>query len=537
VTRGRDRELRLAVRPHESSTPAAVAASVTELLGPGWTVRPLAAGSDILVLTRLGPAPAGTPEHARASHEAAYTLLRSGRFVQVEADVPVRGYADQEQGHDPAGLAVSDLPLDWPRLILRWSAALDLMDPAVRGGVGVLVGQPDTGYSVHPNLGLAGLDLDHDRDVIDGDDDAADNLGHDPLYAWPFVGHGTSTASVVVGHGPPDQGIQGLLSAGKVVPVRATESVIQVFDTDVAQAVAWARQVGCHVITMSLGGKGLFGLHAEIQRAVDAGLIVMAAAGNYVRFVTAPASYDNCLAVAATGPGDERWDGSSRGPAVDVAMPGAQVPVARWDLAGRAYVAPSDGTSFAVAHLAAAAGLWLAHHGRDALIARFGAPGLQAAFLATLHQPGVCVRPPDWDDDWGIGRVDLVGLLQAPLPAPAPPPVAGSTTAVPPVARSATAVLSAGAGLPPPGVDTVVRIARALGRPEAEVRARLGQLLEAADDARLDELLRGHEGELVYLAYADASFAEALSSTSLAPVDLDVHGVSGALAARLRRVP
>ena len=33
-------------------------------------------------------------------------------------------------------------------------------------------------------------------------------------------------------------------------------------------------------------------------------MIVMAAAGNYVRTVTAPASYDNCLAVAATGPGD-----------------------------------------------------------------------------------------------------------------------------------------------------------------------------------------------------------------------------------------
>jgi hypothetical protein len=34
---------------------------------------------------------------------------------------------------------------------------------------------------------------------------------------------------------------------------------------------------------MSLGGKGFFGLKGEIQRAVDAGMIVMAAAGNYVR--------------------------------------------------------------------------------------------------------------------------------------------------------------------------------------------------------------------------------------------------------------
>ena len=114
------------------------------------------------------------------------------------------------------------------------------------------------------------------------------------------------------------------------MPIRATESVVQVFDSDVAKAVAHARQVGCHVVSMSLGGKGFFGLKGEIQRAVDAGMIVMAAAGNYVGTVTAPASYDNCLAVAATGPGDTLWVDSSRGIAVDVSMPGSCVHVAAY---------------------------------------------------------------------------------------------------------------------------------------------------------------------------------------------------------------
>ena len=67
------------------------------------------------------------------------------------------------------------------------------------------------------------------------------------------------------------------------MPIRATESVVQLFDSDVAKAVAHARKVGCHVVSMSLGGKGFFGLKDEIQRAVDRGMIVMAAAGNYVR--------------------------------------------------------------------------------------------------------------------------------------------------------------------------------------------------------------------------------------------------------------
>ena len=35
-----------------------------------------------------------------------------------------------------------------------------------------------------------------------------------------------------------------------------------------------------------------------------------------------------------------------------------------------------------------------------------------------LRWPGVCIVPTGWDDDWGIGRVDLLNLLHAPLPAP-----------------------------------------------------------------------------------------------------------------------
>ena len=246
------------------------------------------------------------------------------------------------------------------------------MSADVRGGKGIRIGHPDTGYTDHPNLTLVGLDLNLDRDVVDNDDDALDDLEQHPLWPLPFPGHGTSTASVIVGHGPPAVGIEGLAPEARLVPIRATESVIQLFDSDVAKAVAHARRVGCHVISMSLGGKGFFGLREEIQQAVDSGIIVMAAAGNYVRFVTAPASYDNCLAVAATGPNDSLWEGSSRGRAVDVAMPGAQVYNARFTDDKQPFVGQGNGTSFAVAHLAAAATLWLAQHGRDALIRSTG---------------------------------------------------------------------------------------------------------------------------------------------------------------------
>ncbi len=511
MTDDRAYEIRLVAAPKRPNTVAAVRVVVRDTLGEGWRVQRLLPRSPLVLVRGRSTDVVGTEGHARESHEAAVALARTGRFDKVEADVPTRGYADQEKA--PLETAEAAPPLDWVHRILRWDAALAAMPAGVRGGKGIRIGHPDTGYSDHPNLGRTGLDLNTDRDVIDGDNDALDDLDQHPLWPLPFPGHGTSTGSVIVGHGPTNEGIAGLAPEAKLVPIRATESVVQVFDTDVAKAVAHARLVGCHVISMSLGGKGFFGLKDEIQRAVDAGIIVMAAAGNHVRFVTAPASYDNCLAVAATGPGDSRWDGSSRGVAVDVAMPGQQIYNARYTDDKRPFVGLGNGTSFAVAHLAAAAALWLAQHGRDKLVARYGARKIQAAFLAVLRWPGVCIVPSGWVADWGIGRVDLFNLVTAPLPN------LPELEAVDPFGAAAN--------------DAASRIAYAINADPVRVRTRLAELLKASDPQELAERLELHEGELVYLAYTDPEFAAAVSSTAETGAvrpDFETAGVSTSLA-------
>ena len=504
-------EIRLIAAPKSPNTVAAVREVVRDTLGKDWRVQRLIPRGPLVLIRGRSTAAVGSPGHARESHDAAVALARTGRFDKVEADVPIRGYAENEQPVLEAAEAAP--PLDWVHRILRWDAALAAMPAGVRGGKGIRIGHPDTGYTRHPNLGMAGLDLNVDRDVIDSDNDALDDLEQHPLWPLPFPGHGTSTSSVIVGHGPVNEGIAGLAPEAKLVPIRATESVVQVFDSDVAKAVAHARLVGCHVISMSLGGKGFFGLKGEIQRAVDGGIIVMAAAGNYVGFVTAPASYDNCLAVAATGPGDSRWDGSSRGAAVDVAMPGEQVHNARYTDDKRPFVGPGNGTSFAVAHLAAAAALWLAQHGRDQLIARYGARKIQAAFLAVLRWPGVCVVPPGWPAGWGVGRVDLFNLVTAPLPN------LPELDAVDPFGAAAN--------------DAASRIAYAINADPVRVRTRLAELLKVSDPQELAEQLELHEGELVYLAYTDPEFASAVASTaetSAVRPAVDTAGVSTSLA-------
>lgn len=541
--------IRVLVRPPRAMTPRQATAVVHAALartrwGKGRTVRVVdvdapdtsAARHDLVV--DVSAAERSPDTYAAHAHELVQRLYDSERFLRVEADVrtaafdprgatttgerPVRRAAGGDECSDPAAA-----PHDWALTAMDVPGALALMAPAVRGGRGIRVGHPDSGYSDHPQLGLAPLDLQQDRDVVSDDDDARDPLKPPKKSLFnllPNPGHGTSTASVIVGVGEgsaPGQ-FHGVAPAAVLVPIRATESVVQVFDTDVAKAVRWARTHGCHVVSMSLGGKGLFGLEDAIQEAVDAGMVVMAAAGNQVGFVTAPASYGNCLAVAATTAAGTPWSGSSRGGQVDVAAPGACVWAALFDWKPKPPGTPlrqSHGTSYAVAHTAGVVALWLAHHGHQALVDRYGRRNVQAVLLSLLRTPGVCRLPAGWDQrNWGAGVVDARALLAAPLPAPHAFAAAGRTAA------------------PTTERDTVDRLAASLGRPRRDVVAWVERTLGpgAADDL---DLLRRFEGELAYhLADPDQRrrlFPSGRAAVS-APVDPgSLPGASPQLRARL----
>ena len=286
-------------------------------------------------------------------------------------------------------------------------------------GRGFRIGHIDTGYSDHPEL--AGM-LDPGRgfDFVDDDNDARDPLYDIPWWPLDTPGHGTATGSVIASRASAE--ILGVAPEADLVPIRAVTSVVQVFDGDVARSVDHARRVGCDVITMSLGGRGFAGLRAAIAAAVAEGRIVMAAAGNFVGFVVAPAVYPECLAVAASNADSEPSSGSSRGDAVDVSAPGESVWVAAIDVGAqppRFFADRADGTSFSVALLAGVAALWLAHHGPSAIRRQFGTANVQSAFLEMVRR--TCQTPAGWDTaQFGAGIVDADALLAADLTAPRP---------------------------------------------------------------------------------------------------------------------
>ncbi len=400
-----------------------------------------------------------------------------------------------EEGIESVGTCQVETP---PPADHRWSLVQIrapeawLLEPPAGGrrfGEGVRVCHPDTGWSDHLELDAARLDLAGARNLLaDGTADAKDPLDYDGGMLSP--GHGTATGTVIVS---PDLGeIGGVAPAARLVPIRTAHSVVQVFDSDLARAVNHAVDVGCDVLSMSLGGRGFFGLKAAIERAVRNDLLVMAAAGNCVGFVVAPACYPDTLAVGGSSLDEDPWPGSSRGPAVAISAPAEQV----WTAKRRVAAGPFDelyagqGTSFAVANLAGSAALWLAFHDPAALRERYGEGiELQQVFRRLARETARV--PPGWDAQrFGAGILDVAALLAVPLPDPA-------------------AFDDAEEGEEDPRAAALVDLARVVGRSPAELRLLVAELFQTGPDEALAAIDRWGL-ELTELALRDPPAFERL---------------------------
>lgn len=284
-------------------------------------------------------------------------------------------------------------------------------------GRGIRVGHPDTGYTEHSDF------FDPTRvlvaegfDFFEGDADPSDPLG------GQAPSHGTSTGSVIMSAvGPAGVAhVTGSAPEALLVPYRVSDSVIHFSYRALCESLYRAVAAGCHVVSMSLGGPfSSKTLLRALKHCTDNGLILFAASGNHYPWVVYPARYTETIAVCACNARKEIWDGATAGDDVDVTAPGESVWRARMKSNGEE-VARGDGTSYATATMAGVCALWLAHHGRDALLQRFTPAGLAGAFKDLLMTSGVHT-PAGWDQSrHGAGIADALALLNAPLPSTAP---------------------------------------------------------------------------------------------------------------------
>jgi subtilisin family serine protease len=223
--------------------------------------------------------------------------------------------------------------------------------------------------------------------------------------------HGTSVSSVI---GAPSNGI-GVVGIYPQALLRSWDASPTRFGIEDAMAIAGidgATLAGPGVVNLSWGSdRPESELELAIARAVRAGLLVVAAAGNDRQRGDPPiypASSPHVLTVGASDEQNRVAFFSSSSPGMDVVAPGLDIPVAD-PFAGGGFT-NAAGTSFAAPIVAgAAAWLWTAR------------PDLDASQVAELlRRTATDLGPPGWDADSGFGVIDLEAALAAPAPAPDP---------------------------------------------------------------------------------------------------------------------
>jgi len=206
----------------------------------------------------------------------------------------------------------------------------------------------------------SGVDLDHpdlvnniwkNEDEIPGNGIDDDNNGYiDDYYGWNFIdknndpnpqfsgswtleaiNHGTAIAGVALANGNNNQGIAGVNWSSKIMAIRVLDSQ-GVGDTlSVAQGIDYAVANGANVINLSfVGDSNSQTLTDAINRAHDAGVIVVAAAGNegidLNQTPRYPVCNENVIGVAATDKSDQKASFSNYGSkCIDISAPGIDI--------------------------------------------------------------------------------------------------------------------------------------------------------------------------------------------------------------------
>jgi subtilisin family serine protease len=234
-------------------------------------------------------------------------LRHDPRVASVTFDRPVRVLDSSAQAADPAVV-----PTGVSRIGAGPTVDAQGKAPAQRAAVALL----DTGITTRPDLNVAGgYDCAPSSGLLGGLFGGSSNNGGDGAAEIPADnnGHGTHVAGIVA-----DKGISGVIGVSPGTPLYA----VRVFGADGSGAISnvicglnWvaenAKALNIKVVNMSLGGEGTDdghcgttdddAFHAAVCKVTDAGVTVVAAAGNDANDLaqSTPAAYDEVLAVTA----------------------------------------------------------------------------------------------------------------------------------------------------------------------------------------------------------------------------------------------
>ncbi|HXX65606.1 MAG TPA: S8 family peptidase, partial [Polyangiaceae bacterium] len=265
-------------------------------------------------------------------------------------------------------------------------------------GRGVTVAVVDTGVACFDRgpfsrgTDLAGTRCSGGWNFVDDSREAADDQGH-----------GTHVAGTIAQTTNNGVGAAGLAYCATLMPVKVLNKHGFGTVANVAEGIRFAADGGAQIINLSLGGpiKSRI-LQDAIQHALDAGVVVVAAAGNSGRSVGWPAAYPGVIAVSATDDRDTIARFSSRGPELSIAAPGVAVTQQTVCNGGRdrcEIFGTFNGTSMASPHVAGVA----------AMVESLGVTRAAAVREALVSS----ARPKDDANLYGAGILDAGRAVSA----------------------------------------------------------------------------------------------------------------------------
>ncbi len=216
---------------------------------------------------------------------------------------------------------------------------------------GVQIKHPDLKNNVWKNIKeIAGNNKDDDNNGFIDDVNGWDFVNNSPDPAPKFskgftqdgIAHGTIIAGIIAAESNNNIGISGISNRAKIMPLKALDDKGEGDTRNIVRAIDYALNNGAEIINLSFVGEGYSqSLESAIKRSYDAGIIVVAAAGNEQAGGNAyaldkkplyPACHDGkngenmVIGVAATDPIDQKANFSSFGfKYVDISSPGVSI--------------------------------------------------------------------------------------------------------------------------------------------------------------------------------------------------------------------